>query len=310
MVPALKNIADKLDQFPETEPGKNGAEPKVKLQSALALYNGRIAPLVPFALRGALWYQGESNNGEGMLYLEKMKALIGGWRDVWQMPEMPFYYVQLAPFIYKNTNPENLARIWEAQAAALAIPHTGMAVTTDISNLNDIHPKNKQEVGRRLALWALAKTYGKTAIAFSGPIFKSVRFDGNKATLTFDHAAGLKSRDGKTLTHFEVAGEDQAFVPAKAEISGDKIVVAADAVSKPVAVRFGWRQDAEPNFCNGAGLPASPFRTDDWPAKEMPKPVAAPAPAAPAPAAPAPTAPAPAPAPAKPQPAAEPAKVK
>jgi sialate O-acetylesterase len=152
-----------------------------------------------------------------------------------------------------------------------------MAVTTDISNINDIHPKNKQDVGRRLALWALAKTYGKTGVVFSGPLFKSVRFDGDKATLTFDHAAGLKSRDGKPLTRFEIAGEDKTFVPAEAVISGDKVVVSAEGASKPVAVRYGWSHDAEPNLANGAGLPASPFRTDDWPAKDMPKPAPAPA---------------------------------
>lgn len=266
-VPALKNIADKLDSYPETEPAKDGGEPKAKLQSALALYNGRIAPLVPYALRGALWYQGESNLSEGMLYMEKMKALIGGWRDVWQMPDMPFYFVQLAPFIYKGANPELLPRIWEAQTATLKVPNTGMAVTTDISNINDIHPRNKQDVGKRLALWALAKTYGKTGVVYSGPLFKAVKFDGGKATISFEHGAGLKTRDGQPVSHFLIAGEDKAFVPAKAEISGDTVVVSADGVSKAVAVRYGWSHDAEPNLANGAGLPASPFRTDDWPLK-------------------------------------------
>lgn len=271
-VPALKDIADKLDQYPSKSEKPDKADPtktvvSVNIGSPLSLYNGRIAPLVPFALQGALWYQGESNNGEGMLYLEKMKALIAGWRDVWQMPDMPFYYVQLAPFIYGNANPENLARIWEAQAAALKIPHTGMAVLTDIGNTKDIHPKNKQEVGRRLALWALAKDYGKAGTVFSGPIFKTAKFDGGKATLSFDHAAGLTGKDGQALTHFVIAGEDKMFVPAKAEISGDTIVVSAEGVAKATAVRFGWSHDAEPNLFNGAGLPASPFRTDDWPVK-------------------------------------------
>ncbi len=272
-VPALKSIADKLDSLPDPETSKAGEtpkpgeEPKAKLQSPLALFNGRIAPLVPYALRGALWYQGEANSSEGMLYLEKMKALIGGWRDVWQMPDMPFYYVQLAPYVYGKSNPENLARLWEAQTAALQIPHTGMAVTTDIGNPKDIHPKNKQEVGRRLALWALTHTYGKSGIEFTGPLYKSVQFDGGKATITLEHAAGLKSRDGQPLTWFTMAGEDKNFVPAKAEISGDKLVVTADGVTKATAVRFGFSQEAEPNLCNGAGLPASPFRTDDWPVK-------------------------------------------
>ena len=270
-VPALSAFAAKLDSYPETQEKPDKADPtkkvtEVKLQSPLALFNGRIAPLVPYAIKGALWYQGESNNGEAMLYTEKMKALIGGWRKVWEMPEMPFYYVQLAPFIYKGANPENLARIWEAQTAALQIPNTGMAVTTDIANTVDIHPKNKQEVGRRLALWALAKTYGKKDIVFSGPIFKSARFDGGKAILSFDHVAGgLKTRDGQAPSHFVIAGEDKKFVPAKAEVVGQTIVVTGEGVSKATAVRYGWSHDAEPNVANSAGLPASPFRTDDWP---------------------------------------------
>lgn len=267
-VPALKEIADALDTFPKMKKKKDGSGEEVDLQSALALFNGRIAPLVPYALRGALWYQGESNNGEGMLYLEKMRALIAGWRDVWQMPDMPFYFVQLAPYNYGGPqNAEKLARIWEAQAAALQIPHTGMAATVDVGNPKDIHPKNKQEVGRRLALWALTKTYGKTGIVYSGPMYKSVKFDGGKATVTFDFADGLKSRDGQPLTWFKLAGEDHTWVDAKAEIAGDKVVVTAEGVAKPVAVRFAFDQIAEPNLSNGAGLPASPFRTDDWPAK-------------------------------------------
>ncbi len=266
-VPALKSIADKLDSYPEMEPSKDGAEPKAKLQSALALYNGRISPLVPYALRGALWYQGESNLSEGMLYMDKMKALIGGWREVWQMPDMPFYFVQLAPFVYKGANPEFLPRLQEAQTATMKIPNTGMAVTTDVSNINDIHPRNKQDVGKRLALWALAKTYGKTGVVYSGPLYKAVKFDGGKATITFEHGTGLKTRDGQPVSHFLIAGEDKAFVPAKAEISGDTLVVSADGVTKATAVRYGWSHDAEPNLANGTGLPASPFRTDDWPVK-------------------------------------------
>ena len=270
-VPALAEFAAKLDQYPETQEKPDKADPtkkvtEVKLQSPLALFNGRIAPLVPFALRGALWYQGESNTGEGMLYLEKMRGLIAGWRSIWEMPEMPFYYVQLAPFIYKGAHPENLARIWEAQTAALQIPNTGMAVTTDITELNDIHPRNKQDVGRRLALWALAKTYGKKDIVFSGPLFKSVKFENGKAILSFEHlGGGLQSRDGQPLATFVIAGEDKAWVPAKAEIVGDTVVVSADAVTKPVAVRHAFSHDALPNLANKAGLPASPFRTDDWP---------------------------------------------
>ena len=299
-VPALANIAEKLDSYPETQEKPDKADPtkkvtEVKLTSPLALFNGRINPLIPYAIRGALWYQGESNASEGMLYLEKMKALIAGWRSVWEMPDMPFYYVQLAPFIYKGANPENLPRIWEAQTAALKIPNTGMAVTTDISTVQDIHPKNKQEVGRRLSLWALAKTYGKKGLVYSGPLYKSVKFEGPKAVVSFEHAeGGLKSRNADPLSHFLIASEDKNFVPAKAEIHGTTVVVTADGVTKPVAVRYGWSHDAEPNLANKEGLPASPFRTDDWPIQPMPP--AQPAPAAttakPAPAEPATTQPA------------------
>lgn len=235
-------------------------EGKFNHQSPTALYNGMVNGLVPFGVKGAIWYQGESNRGEGMLYHEKMKALINGWRTVFENKNMPFLFVQLAPFTYGGSETA-LPEIWEAQTATLSVPNTGMAVTTDVGNLKDIHPRNKQEVGRRLALWALAKTYGKD-IVYSGPLFKSMQSEGNRIRLTFDHAEGLKSCDGKPLTWFTIAGANGEFVPAKAEIDNDTVVVWSDAVSNPQNVRFGWNQTAVPNLCNGAGLPASPFRTD------------------------------------------------
>jgi len=265
-VPALADIAGKLDTFPEkrVQPDPNNPLRRVSVinhQSPLALYNGMIHPLVPFAIRGALWYQGESNNGEGMLYRDKMQGLIEGWRNVWNNPEMPFYFVQLAPFRYGG-DPTQLAGIWEAQRASLAIPHTGMAVTTDIGNVADIHPRNKQEVGRRLALWALAKTYKRPVKVYSGPLYKRMKVEGNKIRLRFDQVGGgLVSRDGKPLTHFSIAGEDGKFVDAQAEIDGSSVVVSSPQVARPTAVRFGWHQEAEPNFGNQEGLPASPFRT-------------------------------------------------
>lgn len=266
-VPALKDIADKLATFPSKTQQRDKQDPKkvtevINHQSPLALYNGMIHPLLPVAIRGALWYQGESNNGEGMLYFEKMKALIGGWRSVWNNPDMPFYYVQLAPYTYGKADPTNLAGIWEAQTAALSIPHTGMAVTNDIGNLKNIHPTNKQEVGRRLALWALAKTYGKPGIVYSGPIYKDAKIEGGKIRVSFDYAeTGLKSRDDKPLTWFTIAGEDGKFVDAQAVIDGNTVVVSSSEVASPKTVRFAWNQDAEPNLCNQAGLPASAFRT-------------------------------------------------
>ena len=245
----------------------NNTHPLAHQQRPTALYNGMVHPIVPYAIRGALWYQGESNLRDGMLYHEKMKALINGWREVWGQGDFPFYFVQLAPFNYggRNANPIFLPQIWEAQAATLALPNTGMAVTTDIGNLRDIHPRNKQDVGRRLALWALAKNYGRDDVTSSGPLYKSMRVEGNTIRLTFDYVgSGLTSRDGEPLTWFQIAGEDQEFVEAQPTIDGDTIVVSSDAIPNPVAVRFGWHQSAEPNFVNKEGLPASPFRTDSW----------------------------------------------
>ena len=230
-----------------------------------SLYNAMIHPLVPFAIRGAIWYQGEANNGEGMLYCEKMKALIGGWRQVWQQGDFPFYYVQLAPYKY-GLPPTQLPAIWNAQLAALSIPHTGMAVTTDIATLNDIHPPNKQEVGLRLALWALAKTYGKKEYVCSGPLYKGMKIEGGKIVVSFDHTGtGLDSMDDLDLTHFEIAGEDGKFVPAKAIMEGERVVVSAETVPAPTNVRFGWDQLAQPNLANKEGFPASPFNTAELP---------------------------------------------
>ncbi len=231
------------------------------------LYNGMIHPIVPFGIRGFLWYQGESNNGQGMHYHQMKRGLIEGWRSVWNQEgnrDFPFLFAQLAPYNYGPQRATDLPGIWEAQTATLQVKNTGMAVLTDITTIGDIHPPNKQEVGRRLSLWALANTYGKADLVYSGPLYKALAVDGNKAVVSFNHATGLKARDGKDLSWWSIAGEDKKFVPAKATISGDTVVVTAEGVAKPVAVRFGWNQIAEPNLKNGADLPASPFRTDTW----------------------------------------------
>jgi len=169
----------------------------------------------------------------------------------------------LASFRYDA--PANLLpKFWEAQTASLAIPNTGMAVITDISNLTDIHPANKQDVGKRLALWALAKTYGKS-MEYFGPLYKSMAIEGGKIRIAFDHAgSGLASRDGQPLTWFEIAGEDKKFVKADAVIDGNTVVVSSQSVPAPVAVRFAWSQEAEPNLMNKEGLPANSFRTVLW----------------------------------------------
>lgn len=232
------------------------------------LYNGMIAPLIPYAIRGAIWYQGESNIGAAYRYRTLFPAMIANWRADWGQGDFPFGFVQIAPFNYHRAwkvDPACCPEMWEAQRLALdAAPNTGMAVTTDIGDLNDIHPKNKQEVGRRLALWALAKVYGRKLV-YSGPLYKSMTVEGKKIRLQFEHrGGGLKVRDGKPLSDFTIAGADQKFVPAEAAIDHDTIVVHSKKVAAPVAVRYAWHDSAMPNLCNKEGLPASPFRTDKW----------------------------------------------
>jgi len=195
------------------------------------------------------------------MYEDLFTTMIKSWRDEWEQGDFPFYYVQISPFKYRRGNS---AFVQEAQLNTLKLTNTGMAVTLDISDLKSVHPKNKKDVGHRLALWALAKDYGFTNLVCSGPLYKNSKIDGNKIIITFDFAKGLKTRDGKPLTHFEIAGKDKEFYPATAEISDDKVIVSNDKVKEPVAVRFAWSNDAEPNLCNGVGLPASTFRTDDW----------------------------------------------
>ncbi len=262
-VPALrKGFADKLDQFTRGKPGRT---------TPTHMYNAMIAPLIPYAIKGALWYQGESNNGEGMLYHEKMKALIAGWRSVWKKPELPFYFVQLAPFNYRNRDPKALPWIWQAQLETLEVPHTGMAVTTDIATVNNIHPPNKQDVGKRLALWALAKNYGYDKLVYSGPIFDRADHSEGKDSITVHFKechgrnVGLTLPEGKGIkvADFEVAGKDGNWRVAEAfTVYGHHVVVKSKEVKNPVHVRFGWDQKANPKLFNRAGLPASPFTTE------------------------------------------------
>jgi sialate O-acetylesterase len=237
------------------------------------LFYGMIRPLAPYALRGFLWYQGESNLidvDDRATYADKMEALIRGWRAVWGDAEAPFYYVQIAPHFYHVvrrqwlTSPQALPEFWEAQAAALRVKNTGMAATTDlVDDLMDIHPRDKQRVGERLARLALSRAYGRDGIVDTGPVLKRWDARDGKAVLTFDQVAGgLKSNDGKGLTWFEVAGADGRFFAAEAKIDGATVVVSSPYVAKPDAVRFGWDEAARPNLVNSAGLPAWPFRTD------------------------------------------------
>jgi len=245
---------------------------KSSKQQPSVLYNGMIHPLIPYAIRGVIWYQGESNciQKDRMLYYDKFYTMVESWRQLWHQGNFPFYFVQLAPYKYsarfKGMDAKELPLFWEAQTACLKkIPNTGMAVTVDIGDVNDIHPKNKHDVGKRLALWALAKDYGKKNIVYSGPLYRSMSIEGNKIRLTFEHTgSGLVCRDGKDPSWFEIAGADRKFYAAKAEIDGESVIVSSDEVNAPLAVRFGWDEQAQPNLSNKEGLPASPFRTDNW----------------------------------------------
>jgi sialate O-acetylesterase len=263
---AAKEALASNRSVPPTPAFPTGLAPLTSHQSPTTLFNAMINPFVGFPIRGAIWYQGESNHGEGMLYTEKMKALIQGWRKIWGIGEFPFLYVQIAPYKYGTEDPNVLATFWEAQSAAQAIPNTGMVVTTDIANLNDIHPKNKQDVGLRLALLALKNTYGKSDVVANGPKFKSLKTEGDTLRVTFENTAGgLKSRDQKPLTWFEIIGPETDFTKATAVIDGDSVILSAPNVKSPVAMRFAWHKDAEPNLANGAGLPAETFRAGEVP---------------------------------------------
>jgi sialate O-acetylesterase len=239
-----------------------------------SLYNGMIAPLLPFPIKGAIWYQGESNAGRAYQYRTLFPTMIESWRDSWKLPDLPFYFVQLAPWDskfdpnVKQPADSAWAELREAQLlTSLKLPHTGMAVTTDTvpaKEAKDIHPKEKEPVGARLALCARALTYGEM-IEYAGPLYDKLTVEGNKAVLSFKHIGkGLEAK-GEKLEGFTVAGEDKVFHDAKAEIKGDKVVVTCDQVDKPVAVRYAWTNFPIVNLFNKDGLPASPFRTDDFP---------------------------------------------
>jgi sialate O-acetylesterase len=230
-----------------------------------ALYNGMIAPIVPYAIRGAIWYQGESNAGQPMKYRTLLPAMILDWRKAWGEGDFPFYIVQLANYMERKPEPteSSWAGLREAQyLTSVQVKNSGLATIIDIGQADNIHPTNKQDVGHRLALNALAQTYGKT-LEFSGPIFKQMTIDGGKAVLTFTHlGGGLVAKGGGPLTGFSICGSDKHFVWADATITGDTVVVSAATVAKPEAVRYAWADNPACSLTNQAGLPAVPFRTD------------------------------------------------
>ncbi len=226
------------------------------------LYNAMLKPLIPYTIKGAIWYQGEANVGRGKQYQSLFPQMIKNWRDEWQLGDFPFYYVQIAPFNYGETEPSATAELREAQLLTLKEKNVGMVVTTDIGNPNNIHPGNKKEVGRRLALLALKNDYGVEGIIASGPQFKSAyEKDGNVVVEFTSVGSGLDSK-GEELSYFELAGPDNKFLDASARIEGNKVVVSSALVKDPQKIRFGWRDTAEPNLFNKEGLPASPFRSD------------------------------------------------
>ncbi len=229
-----------------------------------ALSNGMLSSITDFSIRGAIWYQGESNCRKAQLYEELFPGMIADWRARWGQGSFPFYFVQIAPFNYGNDTGQ-AAHLRDSQRKTLAVANTGMAVTLDIGNPVDIHPKNKLDVGQRLALWALAKTYEQPIDVWSGPLYRSIQVEGKGLRVQFDSAGnGLAARDGKPLTHFQVAGEDRVFHPAQASLDGTSLLVASEAVAAPMAVRFAWGAADQPNLMNSEGLPASSFRSDDW----------------------------------------------
>lgn len=238
--------------------------PSSSLRAYSDLYNAMVHPLCRFAIRGAIWYQGESNVSRAEQYAVTFPAMIRAWRREWGQPSFPFYYVQIAPFNgYGGTT--SAAELREAQLLTLATNNTGMVVTTDITaNVNDIHPSNKQDVGKRLAGWALSKTYGMKQVVPSGPLYRSAKAVGKEIVVFFDYAVGLKLKPGMP-TGFQVAGEDGRFMPAEARVEGKSVVVWSQGVSSPKFVRYGWEKAPIATLFNSSGLPASPFRTDSFP---------------------------------------------
>jgi sialate O-acetylesterase len=233
------------------------------------LYNAMIHPVLPFAIKGAIWYQGESNAGRAYQYRQSFPLMIRDWRRLWNQGDFPFYFVQLASYGADQGDSHKgstWAELREAQTLTLNTPNTGMAVITDIGESNDIHPRNKQDVGKRLAAAALHQTYGQNNV-YSGPTYQSMQVNSNKVTLSFDHlGSGLMVKDKYGyIRGFEVAGADQQFHYAKAVLSGNNVIVYSDNVNNPVAVRYGWADDnIEDNLFNKEGFPAAPFRTDTW----------------------------------------------
>lgn len=265
--------ASKLDTAPKMKNGEVLEKLSADGDDPGKFYNTMIQPLIPFSIKGFLWYQGESNCflNENIRYAYKFKTLIESWRNDWENDKLPFYFVQIAPFNYSASKdvrphtPENLPEFWESQTLALQLPNTGMITITDlVDSIVDLHPGYKWEVGHRLNLVALHNAYDQKNVVCSGPTYQKMKIVGKTIEVTFTNTGnGLTSRDGKPLTWFSIAGSDDKFIPATAVIEGNKVIVSSPDVLHPVTVRFGWNESAQSNFINKEGLPAVPFRSDN-----------------------------------------------
>ena len=252
----------KIDERVSNMPAlNNSTRPLLNWMDPANKHNAMIAGLVPYRIRGSIWYQGEANHTEDMIYVKKTQALVEGWRKAWGQPDLPYYYVQIAPFTYWNEQPHILPPFWEVQAAIeKEISNTGMVVINDVANIKDIHPKNKRPVGYRLAQQALANTYGKDIID-GGPQFDKMKIEAGRLRVSFTRTgSGLATRDSKSPDWFEIAAKDGVFVQADAKIEGNTVVLSSPGVKKPVAMRYAWSMIAEPNLRNIEGFPVSAFQ--------------------------------------------------
>ncbi len=269
----VEHTEKKAESKPAVKKGQRRPPSRAQMLSGNArpanIYNGVLKPTIGYGIRGVIWYQGESNSGRAYQYRELFPLMIKSWRDEWGQGDFPFYWVQLADFMAESKAPQESgwAELREAQTMTMSrLPKTGQAVIIDVGEGKDIHPKNKQDVGMRLARWALARDYGIN-VAYQSPTFKSMERQGDKVIVTFDHVGhGLRPFDVQEVIGFTVAGSDKKFVEAKAKLVGrDKVEVHAEGVSEPVAVRYAWANNPVCNLYSNEGLPATPFRTDDWP---------------------------------------------
>jgi len=253
-----------LKQFPEIVIPAVADTTRINKNDPTVLFNGMINPFLGYGIKGVIWYQGEQNRSNPQIYDRLMVSMVKEWRSLWNRGDFPFYYVQIAPFHYKDRiGPANLLR--EAQLkASTQIPNSGMVVSMDVGAENFIHPPDKTTISKRLAYWAIANDYGMKGLPFASPVFKSMTVDKDIANLSFDHAENGLSSFGKPLSAFEIAGEDKIFYPANAKITGKGVSLQSEQVKVPVAVRYAFKDWVIGDLFNTEGFPASPFRTDNW----------------------------------------------